>query len=92
MFGWNVGFDWYCYSKVDPRDYPVKGTWTVANGIVNFHIMSTAINGTRFEMVPTVKIEGAFVKLTFNRLLFLIPEVDDSPFDANTEVFTISAN
>ncbi|MBR2272106.1 MAG: hypothetical protein IJ912_07230 [Fibrobacter sp.] len=79
-------------SKVDPRDYPVKGTWTVANGIVNFHIMSTAINGTRFEMVPTVKIEGAFVKLTFNRLLFLIPEVDDSPFDANTEVFTISAN
>ena len=58
----------------------------------NFHIMSTAINGTRFEMVPTVQIEGAFVKLTFNRLLFLIPEVDDSPFDANTEVFTISAN
>ena len=79
-------------SRVDPRDYPVYGTWTVANGVVNFHIMSTAINGTRFDMVPTVKIEGAFVKLTFNRLLFLIPEVDDSPIDANTEVFTISAN
>lgn len=79
-------------SKVNPLDYPVHGTWTVANGVVNFHIISTAIYGTRFEMVPTVKVEGAFVKLTFNRQLFLIPEVDDSPFDANTEVFSISAN
>ena len=79
-------------SRVDARDYPIYGTWSVANGIVSFHIMSTAINGTRFEMVPTVKVEGAFVKLTFNRQLFLIPEVDDRPVDANTEVFTINAN
>lgn len=79
-------------SKVNPLDYPVYGTWTIANGVIDFHIMSTAINGTRFQMVPKVKIEGAFVKMTFGSQLFLIPEVDDRPADSNTEVFSISAN
>lgn len=79
-------------SKVDPRDYPVYGTWSIADGKLHVSVSTTAIHGTNFDFEPTLKVEGAVVKMTLNKLFFIVPEIDDSVPDANTEVFTISAN
>ncbi|WP_297698507.1 hypothetical protein [uncultured Fibrobacter sp.] len=79
-------------STVDPNDYPIYGDWSIAEGgKLHLHMMTTAIEGFNFDLTPVIKVEGNIVRMTFDRLFFLAPEIDDSPANVNTEVYTISA-